>query len=97
MMTLRLAELAQVLDARLIGEDGAITAVSTDTRTLGAGALFVALRGERFDAHDFCEQAVVTGAIEAQFRYQPMTFVQWQIRRSSREEGFMLLRMKIAA
>lgn len=45
MMTLRFAELAQVLDARLIGEDGAITAVSTDTRTLGAGALFVALRG----------------------------------------------------
>ena len=62
MMTLRLAELAQVLDARLIGEDGAITAVSTDTRTLGAGALFVALRGERFDAHDFCEQAVAAGA-----------------------------------
>jgi len=26
-----------------------------------------------------------------------MTFVQWQIRRSSREEGFMPLRMKIAA
>ena len=62
MMTLKLAELAQVLDARLIGDDGEITAVSTDTRTLGAGALFVALRGERFDAHDFCEQAVQAGA-----------------------------------
>lgn len=62
MMTLRLAELAQVLDARLIGGDVEITAVSTDTRTLGAGALFVALRGERFDAHDFCEQAVAAGA-----------------------------------
>ena len=62
MMTLRLAELAQVLDARLIGDDGEITVVSTDTRTLGAGALFVALRGERFDAHDFCEQAVQAGA-----------------------------------
>lgn len=62
MMTLRLADLAQVLDARLIGEDGEITTVSTDTRTLGKGALFVALRGERFDAHDFCEQAVAAGA-----------------------------------
>ncbi|MEN9533385.1 MAG: hypothetical protein RIQ83_2609, partial [Pseudomonadota bacterium] len=62
MMTLRLAELAQVLDARLIGGDGEITAVSTDTRTLGKGALFVALRGERFDAHDFCDQAVAAGA-----------------------------------
>jgi|UPI0004B53F84 hypothetical protein len=39
----------------------------------------------------------MTGGIEAQFRYQPMTFVQWQIRRSSRKEGFMALRMKITA
>lgn len=62
MMTLRLADLAQVLDARLIGGDHEITAVSTDTRTLGKGALFVALRGERFDAHDFCDQAVQAGA-----------------------------------
>lgn len=62
MMTLRLAELALVLDARLLGEDAAITAISTDTRTLGPGALFVALRGERFDAHDFCEQAMAAGA-----------------------------------
>lgn len=62
MMTLKLAELAQALDARLLGEDSEITAVSTDTRTLGAGALFVALRGERFDAHDFCDQAVAAGA-----------------------------------
>lgn len=62
MMTLRLAELAQALDARLLGEDAEITAISTDTRTLGLGALFVALRGERFDAHDFCEQAMAAGA-----------------------------------
>ncbi|MGY4026637.1 UDP-N-acetylmuramoyl-tripeptide--D-alanyl-D-alanine ligase [Aeromonas rivuli] len=62
MMTLRLAELAQALDARLLGEDAEITAISTDTRTLGPGALFVALRGERFDAHDFCEQAMAAGA-----------------------------------
>ena len=44
MMTLRLADLAQVLDARLIGGDLEITAVSTDTRTLGKGALFVPIR-----------------------------------------------------
>ncbi|MGL5303716.1 MAG: UDP-N-acetylmuramoyl-tripeptide--D-alanyl-D-alanine ligase [Aeromonas sp.] len=62
MMPLKLAELAQALDARLIGKDEQITVVSTDTRTLGAGALFVALRGENFDAHDFCEQAVKAGA-----------------------------------
>lgn len=36
--------------------------VSTDTRSIPAGALFVALSGERFDAHDFLAQAVEAGA-----------------------------------
>ncbi|MBI4408121.1 MAG: UDP-N-acetylmuramoyl-tripeptide--D-alanyl-D-alanine ligase [Gemmatimonadetes bacterium] len=36
--------------------------VGTDTRTLGPGALFVALRGERFDAHDFLGDAAARGA-----------------------------------
>jgi UDP-N-acetylmuramoyl-tripeptide--D-alanyl-D-alanine ligase len=31
--------------------------VTTDTRKVTAGCLFVALKGERFDAHDFAEQA----------------------------------------
>jgi len=36
--------------------------VWTDTRTIGQGDLFVALAGERFDAHDFLQQAVASGA-----------------------------------
>ncbi len=36
--------------------------VSTDTRTLEPGALFVALRGRRYDAHDFLDQALERGA-----------------------------------
>ena len=44
--------------------DGAIplSGVCTDTRAVGPGQLFVALRGERFDAHDFVGQAVAAGA-----------------------------------
>ena len=38
------------------------TAVSTDTRTIRPGDLFVALRGERFDGHDFVAQALAAGA-----------------------------------
>jgi UDP-N-acetylmuramoyl-tripeptide--D-alanyl-D-alanine ligase len=38
------------------------TGVSTDTRTLREGMLFVALRGEKFDAHDFLADAVAAGA-----------------------------------
>lgn len=62
MMTLQLSDIAAAIDARLIGEDCSVSAVSTDTRQLSHGSLFVALRGERFDAHDFCEQAMAAGA-----------------------------------
>lgn len=42
-----------------------ILRVSTDTRQLREGDLFVALRGERFDAHDFLPQARAAGAVAA--------------------------------
>lgn len=44
------------------GDDASIDAVSNDTRTLAAGSLYVALRGERFDGHDFAANAVEQGA-----------------------------------
>jgi UDP-N-acetylmuramoyl-tripeptide--D-alanyl-D-alanine ligase len=42
--------------------DQVLTAVSTDTRTIPPGALFIALRGDRFDGHTFVERAVAGGA-----------------------------------
>ena len=57
-----LSDIQHAIGARLIGADQAISGVSTDTRAVGAGQLFVALRGERFDAHDFLDQAVAAGA-----------------------------------
>jgi len=42
--------------------------ISTDTRTLAPGALFVALAGERYDAHDFLAAAAAAGAIAAVVR-----------------------------
>ncbi|MBA5762258.1 UDP-N-acetylmuramoyl-tripeptide--D-alanyl-D-alanine ligase [Vibrio sp. 404] len=62
MIAVTLSQLANVLDAELIGQDCQITHVSTDTRNIESGALFVALVGERFDAHDFAYQAVEAGA-----------------------------------
>ncbi|WP_313317201.1 UDP-N-acetylmuramoyl-tripeptide--D-alanyl-D-alanine ligase [Stenotrophomonas sp.] len=44
------------------GDDASIDAVSNDTRTLAPGSLYVALRGERFDGHDFAVNAVEHGA-----------------------------------
>lgn len=49
------------LNAQLKNGDASFTQVNTDTRTLAAGELFVALRGERFDAHDFLAQAAAKG------------------------------------
>ncbi len=42
--------------------DAAFSGVSTDSRSIAAGNLFVALRGERFDAHDYLDQVAAQGA-----------------------------------
>ncbi|MEB7884745.1 UDP-N-acetylmuramoyl-tripeptide--D-alanyl-D-alanine ligase [Serratia fonticola] len=62
MIPVSLQTLAAVLDAELIGTDCIITDVTRDTRQVTAGCLFVALKGERFDAHDFAADAVAAGA-----------------------------------
>jgi UDP-N-acetylmuramoyl-tripeptide--D-alanyl-D-alanine ligase len=59
-------ELAAATGGRWIGvTPPAAEGVSTDTRTLAPGALFVALRGERFDAHDHLAEAGAKGACAA--------------------------------
>jgi UDP-N-acetylmuramoyl-tripeptide--D-alanyl-D-alanine ligase len=65
-MAIRLSE-EQVLKATgatrsAIGARASYTAVCTDTRHITQGCLFVALKGERFDAHDFLFQAAEGGA-----------------------------------
>jgi len=52
----------QALQGRLAGEDVVFHAVSTDTRSLQPGELFVALRGQHFDAHDLIADACGRGA-----------------------------------
>jgi UDP-N-acetylmuramoyl-tripeptide--D-alanyl-D-alanine ligase len=56
---------AQTLGATLAGEDRSFDSVSTDSRTLHAGALFVALRGPNFDGADFAAAALARGAVGA--------------------------------
>ncbi|TSE23110.1 UDP-N-acetylmuramoyl-tripeptide--D-alanyl-D-alanine ligase [Tepidimonas aquatica] len=61
------ALLATLPGARVVGDVAALAPqrVHSDTRTLRAGDLFVALRGERFDAHDFLPQAAAANAVGA--------------------------------
>jgi UDP-N-acetylmuramoyl-tripeptide--D-alanyl-D-alanine ligase len=65
MMTLQQA-LGCLPAAQLVG-DGRVNflRVHTDTRSLQAGDLFVALKGDRFDAHEFLAQAAAHGAVAA--------------------------------
>lgn len=65
MATLRELEALLPGSTRLGDGEVAITRVHSDTRTLQPGDLFVALRGERFDANDFLPQAKAAGAVAA--------------------------------
>jgi UDP-N-acetylmuramoyl-tripeptide--D-alanyl-D-alanine ligase len=61
----RLSEVAQWGDGQVLGADLEFTSVSTDTRTLQSGALFVALTGPNFDGHEFAGAAFERGAAAA--------------------------------
>jgi len=62
---MRLSQAANVLNGELIGHDELFTAVSKDTRTISKGDLYVAIKGENFDGHDFIAQASTSGAVGA--------------------------------
>lgn len=63
-VALTAAMVVEATGGRLLAGDPAtvFAGVSTDTRAIAPGALFLALRGDRFDAHDFLEVAVARGA-----------------------------------
>lgn len=79
MMTFTLGQIAQATGGRLIGDpDTVISGLTTDSRAAGGQDLFIALKGSRFDGHDFVEElrarvgAVVT---EREFAVPPYDIV----------------------
>ena len=67
MKPLAVSQIAQFAGASLSSGDGTvvINKVSTDSRTIKPGELFVALRGENFEGHDFVETSAKAGATGA--------------------------------
>ena len=63
MMDMR--EAAQGAGGELRGANARFATVSSDTRTIEDGALFVALRGERYDGHEYLAAAHARGAVAA--------------------------------
>lgn len=60
-----LSEVAAALNARLIGDDVSFAAVSSDSRAIQPGQLFIALVGPNFDGHDYLAEVAVKGAVAA--------------------------------
>ncbi|PID45462.1 MAG: UDP-N-acetylmuramoyl-tripeptide--D-alanyl-D-alanine ligase [Proteobacteria bacterium] len=54
-MTWMLSDIATMTNGRLQGADRRVESVATDSRSVGGDQLFIAIKGERFDAHDFVE------------------------------------------
>ncbi|RRQ22509.1 UDP-N-acetylmuramoyl-tripeptide--D-alanyl-D-alanine ligase [Thiohalobacter thiocyanaticus] len=65
MIAMALSEAARTVAGRLQGVDARFAGLSTDSRSLERGNLFVALTGERFDGHDYLDQVAAAGAAGA--------------------------------
>ena len=65
MYPMRLGEILDIMGGipRNIDETELVVGISTDSREIGEGELFFAIRGDRFDGHDFVKDAVNSGAV----------------------------------
>lgn len=62
MEKIMLSEIASAL-GKTVNSDCGISDICTDTRNLNKGCVFIAIKGERFDAHDFVPKAIEQGAV----------------------------------
>lgn len=70
-------QLCNAVGGTLLQESGAVvTEVSTDSRSIPAGALFVPLVGERFDGHDYLDAALESGAAGCLTARKPASLLQ---------------------
>ena len=82
MIDLSVAEVADVLGARIIGDatsvaDSVFPSVSIDSRTIEKGECFVAFEGKRFNGHDFVEEALEKGASTVILSREPAAPEDW--------------------
>jgi UDP-N-acetylmuramoyl-tripeptide--D-alanyl-D-alanine ligase len=61
-MKLQLSDIAQAVKGQLSGENLTVIGAGIDTRTLQPGNLYIAIKGQHFDGHDFADQAIQAGA-----------------------------------
>jgi UDP-N-acetylmuramoyl-tripeptide--D-alanyl-D-alanine ligase len=89
-MARTLAAVAREVQGTLVGADHPFGIVTTDTRALGPGSLFVAIPGDRFDGNDFVDEASAKGAAGALVsRVAASPLPQIEVRDSRRALGAM--------
>ncbi len=62
MIDLMLSDIAEACKGQLCGRNISVGDICTDTRKITEGSAFLAIKGERFDGHDFVSKAVEDGA-----------------------------------
>ncbi len=62
-MLMTLHQINDIVAGELTGADVSINKISIDTRTLQAGNLYLAIIGDKYDGHDFVDQAEKSGAV----------------------------------
>lgn len=78
MIEIQLSEIAAAVDGKLFlpkdGEDKSVNSVSIDTRSMKPRDLFIALKGERFDGHDFIEKlpSSISGVVTEALKEVPL-------------------------
>lgn len=60
---MKLSEFSRIVNGCFVGEDMEFRGIRTDSRKINAGDIFVALKGSRFDGHEFVEDALQKGAV----------------------------------
>tara|TARA_R110000868_G_scaffold410505_4_gene698794 strand:+ start:23923 stop:25281 length:1359 start_codon:yes stop_codon:yes gene_type:complete len=70
MIQLSLSEVASATKGQLIGDDADFSGVSIDTRTLVQNNLYVAIKGESVDGHEYISQAIKAGASAVMVEHQ---------------------------
>jgi len=92
MAELTLSEMAQVYGGTLMYPDCRFQSVSTDSRHIDEGQLFVALRGERFDAHEFLPNvATRAGGMVVERPVKDINVPQWVVPNTTEALGQIAL------
>lgn len=68
---MKLSQTAKLLNGELIGKDAEFHGVGIDSRTIAPGELFIAIKGEKMDGHDYVQKALENGAIAAVVEKKP--------------------------